>query len=107
LGGVRIRNGEAEQEIISENGGGHFVRRSRRMSIAPLVPARVLECFGICDAILSMAATASGGDRRLERFCVALPGRGVQLTPVWSMTLAVGAGLVVAALVPLCGLLNL
>jgi len=96
----------AEQEILTEDADGAFVRRSRRMLTAPLVPARVLENFGVGDAILSAAATVTGGERRLERFRVALPGCRPRSSRTASAVLAMSLAVLVAAVVPAIGLLN-
>jgi hypothetical protein len=96
----------AEQETLTEDSEGAFVRRSRRALTAPLVPARVLENFGVGDAILSAAATVTGGERRLERFRVALPGCRRHTSPIASAVLAMSMAAVVAVLVPAIGLLN-
>jgi hypothetical protein len=105
-----LGSGEAEQETLSEDASGSFVRRSRRTFTAPLVPARVLENFGVGDAILSAAATVTGRERRLERFRVALPGpprRGTSRSArAAARVLAVSMGALVAALVLVLGVLN-
>ena len=101
-----LGSGEAEQETVSEDVNGELVRRSRHTFTAPLVPARVLEGFGVGDAMLSVAATATGGERRLERFRVALPGHGARPASIRATVLAVSAGVLVAALVLGTGLLN-
>ena len=101
-----LGSGEAEQEMLSEDVDGEFVRRSRRTLTAPLVPARVLEGFGVGDAMLSVAATATGGARRLERFRVALPGHAARSPSIRATLLAVSASVLVAALVLATGLLN-
>ena len=82
-------------------GGG---RRFRRATTVSLVPPRVLEGFGIGDAVLAVAATVTGGERRLERFRVALPTLATESYPAtqrWKthvLTFAAGA-LAAAALV--------
>ncbi len=105
-----LGTGAAEQETLSEDADGGIVRRSRRTFTAPLVPARVLENFGVGDAILSAAATITGGERRLERFRVALPGNaasGSSRSSAWRSRLcAASAGVLVATLVVGVGLLN-
>jgi hypothetical protein len=101
-----LGSGEADQETLSEDVNGDVVRRSRRTLTAPLVPARVLEAFGVGDAMLSVAATATGGERRLERFRVALPGGGARSSPVGATVLAVSACVLAPALVLATGFLN-
>lgn len=105
-----LGTGEAEQETLAEDANGGIVRRSRRTLTAPLVPARVLENFGVGDAILSAAATVTGGERRLERFRVALPGNaspGSSRSATWAARmLGVSAGVLVAVLVVGAGLLH-
>ena len=101
-----LGSGEAEQEILSEGVNGDAVRRSRRTLTVPLVPARMLENFGVGDAMLSVAATATGGERRLERFRVALPGRASGSSPVGATLLALSTGVLVPVLVLATGFLN-
>jgi hypothetical protein len=101
-----LGSGEAEQETLSEDENGGAVRRSRRASTLPLVPAHVLEAFGVGDAMLSVAATATGGERRLERFRVALPGRGTRSSPVGAALLLAATFVLVPALLFATGFLN-
>ena len=105
-----LGSGEAEQETLSEDAEGGSVRRSRRTLTAPLVPARVLENFGIGDAILSAAATVTGGERRLERFRVALPNvasRNSSGSAAWrAKAFVVSAGALTSALVVVVGSIN-
>jgi len=105
-----LGSGEAQQETVSEDADGGSVRRSRRTLTVPLVPARVLENFGTGDAILSAAATVTGGERRLERFRVALPNSASQQpsgSAAWrARAFGVGAGALIAALVVGVGLAN-
>jgi hypothetical protein len=101
-----LGSGEVEQETLSEDENGGVVRRSRRTSTVRLVPAHVLEGFGVGDAMLSVAATATGGERRLERFRVALPGRGVPSSPVGAAVVAVATFVLLPALLFATGLLN-
>jgi hypothetical protein len=96
-----LGSGVAEQQTWSEDSDGGTVRRWRRATSAPLVPARILENFGTGDAVLAVAATVTGTDRRLERFRVALPVHGShspRRLPAWAHTLlALLSGLLVAA----------
>jgi hypothetical protein len=105
-----LGSGEAERETVSEDAAGGLVRRSRQTLTVPLVPARVLENFGVGDAILSAAATVTGEERRLERFRVALPNGSTRDTPRSSgrATRVLGASGVVltAALVVGLGLMH-
>ena len=68
-----LGRGETEQQSWSEDADGGVVRRWRKATTVSLVPPRVLEGFGVGDAVLAVAATVTGGERRLERFRVALP----------------------------------
>jgi hypothetical protein len=98
-----LGRGQAEQQTWSEDSAGGVVRRWRRATTAPLVPARVLEGFGVGDAILAVAATATGAERRLERFRVALPVHGADAdwpVPAWvARALALASGVVTAGVV--------
>jgi hypothetical protein len=101
-----LGSGEAERETLSEDENGGVVRRSRRTSTVPLVPAYVLEGFGVGDAMLSVAATATGCERRLERFRVALPGGRARSSPIGAAVLSVATLVLAPALVFATGLLN-
>jgi hypothetical protein len=68
-----LGRGESEQQSWSEDADGGVVRRWRRATTVALVPPHVLENFGVGDAVLAIAATVTGAERRLERFVVALP----------------------------------
>jgi hypothetical protein len=93
---------EAEQQSWSEDSDGGVVRRWRRATTAPLVPARVLEGFGVGDAVLAVAATVSGAQRRVERFRVALPVHGsescLQRPPWVARVFAILSGVLTAGI---------
>ena len=99
-----LGRGETEQQSWSEDADGGVVRRWRRPTTGALVPPRVLEGFGVGDAVLAVAATVTRTERRLERFRVALPTFATESYPVtwrWKthvLTFAAGA-LAAAALV--------